>query len=87
MFFDLNLNANDLQETLNALFKRVKLRISPILDLDTDKETAIPCKVDIKQLNLGSEAEEVCIDVINRLHLLLEIRPSYNYLSEVTRIS
>jgi len=47
----------------------------------------IPCIVDVKELNLGSPAEEVAQDVTNRLLLLLEIKPSFNYLSEVTRLS
>jgi hypothetical protein len=34
MFFDIDLNAKDVSETLSALFKQVKLRIKPILDLD-----------------------------------------------------
>jgi hypothetical protein len=86
MLFDLELNATDLSETLNAVFKRVKLRFKSLLDLDTE-ESKIPCKVDINELHLGAAAEEVAQDVKNRLLLLLEIRPSYNYLSEVTRIS
>lgn len=39
MFFDLDLNASDISETLSALFKRVKLRIKSVIDLDTEKET------------------------------------------------
>lgn len=85
MLFDLELNAADLSETLNAVFKRVKLRLKTLLDLDKE-ESKVPCNVDINQLKLGAAAEEVAQDVKNRLLLLLEIRPSYNYLSEVTRI-
>jgi len=59
MFFNIDLNANDLSETLTTLFKRVKSRISPILDLDTETETKVPCIVDVKELKLGSPAEEV----------------------------
>ena len=85
MLFDLELYAADLSETLNAVFKRVKLRLKTLLDLDKE-ESKVPCNVDINQLKLGAAAEEVAQDVKNRLLLLLEIRPSYNYLSEVTRI-
>ena len=84
MLFDLELNAADLSETLNAVFKRVKLRLKT-LDL-VQEESKLPCNVAINQLKLGAAAEEVAQDVKNRLLLLLEIRPSYNYLSEVTRI-
>ena len=35
MFFDLDLNVSDLQESLKQVFKRVKLRIKPLLDLDS----------------------------------------------------
>jgi hypothetical protein len=41
----------------------------------------------VKELKLGSPAEEVAQDVNNRLLLLLEIKPSFNYLSEVTRLT
>lgn len=46
----------------------------------------MPTSVDVKDLKLGSAAEEVAQDVTNRLLLLLEIKPSFNYLSEVTRL-
>lgn len=87
MFFDLDLNVSDLQESLKQVFKRVKLRIKPLIDLDSIQDHKLPIKVDVKDLNLGSAAEEVALDVSNRLLLLLEVRPSINYQSEVTRIS
>jgi hypothetical protein len=46
MLFDLELNAADLSETLNAVFKRVKLRLKTLLDLDKE-ESKVPCNVDI----------------------------------------
>jgi hypothetical protein len=87
MFFDIDLNANDLQASLTAIFRKVKQRIQPIIDLNTDEQTQIPCKVNVNQLKLGSPAEEVVVDVSERLMLLLEMRPSYNYLTEVTRLA
>ena len=59
MLFNIDLNANDLSETLSALFKQVKQRISPLVNLDSETETQVPCIVDVKELNLGSPAEEV----------------------------
>jgi hypothetical protein len=59
MFFNIDLNANDVSETLSALFKLVKARIRPLLDVDTESNSQIPCIVDVKDLNLGSPAEEV----------------------------
>jgi|LauGreDrversion4_2_1035121.scaffolds.fasta_scaffold996813_1 hypothetical protein len=59
MFFNIDLNANDVSETLSALFKLVKARIRPLLDVDTESSSQIPCIVDVKDLNLGSPAEEV----------------------------
>ena len=87
MFFDLDLNVSDLQESLKQVFKRVKLRIKSLIDLDSIQEHKLPTRVDVKDLNLGSAAEEVALDVTNRILLLLEVRPSINYQSEVTRIS
>jgi hypothetical protein len=79
MFFDLDLNVSDLQESLKQVFKRVKLRIKPLIDLDSVQDHKLPVKVDVKDLKLGSAAEEVALDVSNRLLLLLEVRPSINY--------
>lgn len=87
MFFDLDLNVSDLQESLKQVFKRVKLRIKSLIDLDSIQDYKLPTRVDVKDLNLGSAAEEVALDVTNRILLLLEVRPSINYQSEVTRIS
>jgi len=72
---------------LKQVFKRVKLRIKSVLDLDSAQDHKVPTNIDIKELKLGSAAEEVALDVINRIMLLLEVRPSINYQSEVTRIS
>jgi hypothetical protein len=58
MYFDIDLNANDISSTLQDLFRRVKLRIRPIIDLDAE-EIKLPCRLDLKELNLGSAAEEV----------------------------
>ena len=69
------------------MFRKLKQRIKPILDINTDEHTPIPCVVSLDELKLGSPAEEVATDVSERLLLLLEIKPSYNYLAEVTRIS
>ena len=88
MFFDIDLDVNDQQTTLTSVFRKLKQRIKPILDLNTDDtHTPIPCVVSLDELKLGSPAEEVATDVSERLQLLLEIKPSYNYLAEVTRIS
>jgi hypothetical protein len=58
MYFDIDLNANDISSTLQDLFRRVKLRIRPLIDLDAE-EIKLPCRLDLKELNLGSAAEEV----------------------------
>ncbi len=58
MYFDIDLNSNDIASTLQDLFKRVKLRIKHIIDLDAE-EPKLPCRVDTKELNLGTAAEEV----------------------------
>lgn len=39
MFFNIDLNANDVSETLSALFKLVKARIRPLLDVDTESNS------------------------------------------------
>jgi len=41
--------------------------------LDSRQEHKIPTKIDVKDLKLGSAAEEVAQDVQNRLLLLLEV--------------
>lgn len=89
MFFNITPNTSDLAETLSFVFKRVKLRVQSLINLDDDEEseTKIPVTLDIKELQLGSPAEEVALDVKQRLQLLLELKPSTNYYSEVTKIS
>jgi len=89
MFFSFELQASDVASSLQAVFKRVKLRIQSILDLDDTESDAqqIPNTVNSQVLKLGAPAQEVALDVKDRLLLLLELKPSYNYLSEVTRIS
>ena len=44
-------------------------------------------KLDLKAIDLGTPAEEVARDVLNRLVFLFEINTSITYQSEVTKIS
>ena len=88
-FFDLDFNANDVSSSLQAVFKRVKNGIKAVLDLnDTESDAQkVQCSVSVDDLNLKEPASQVTVDVTQRLQLLLEIKPSFSYLSEVTRIS
>ena len=88
MFFNISLNTSDLAETLAVIFQRVKMRVSQLVNLDDEEDQgSIPLVLDVKELKLGSPAEEVALDVKQRLQLLFEFKPSTNYSSEVTKIS
>jgi hypothetical protein len=38
MFFNISLNTNDLAETLSVIFKRVKMRVSQLVNLDDEED-------------------------------------------------
>ena len=64
MFFNISLNTSDLAETLAVIFKRVKMRVSQLVNLDDEEDQgSIPLVLDVKELKLGSPAEEVALDV------------------------
>lgn len=44
----------------------------------------IPAKYDDKMINLKNPHEEIATDIINRLSFLFEVKPSNNYLKEVS---
>jgi hypothetical protein len=80
MFFNISLNTSDLAETLSVIFKHVKMRVSQLINLDDEEDQgSIPLVLDVQELKLGSPAEEVALDVKQRLQLLFEFKPSTNF--------
>ena len=47
---------------------------------------AVPVKLDLTTIELGTPTEEVARDVLKRVLFLFEVTPSTNYQSEVTKI-
>ena len=86
ILFDLEPSRDDTSETVKAIFRRVKARLVKLINLEDELEPVAE-KLVLSEIDLGSPAEEVARDVLNRLVFLFEINTSITYQSEVTKIS
>lgn len=90
LLFRLKYDAEDPTETVRQLFRKIKARISKVINLDDTEDARLHRTIDGKGTNLEelmqSPYVEVCKDVKSRLLVLLEIKPSIEYLSNVTKI-
>lgn len=88
--FGLIYNAEDPTESLRQVFRKIKGRISTIVDFDDTEEVKLPTKFvgenSVADNFMQSPDVEVCCDVKSRLLILFEIRPSIEYLNNVTKI-
>lgn len=93
--FSLKLNVEDPVETLRLIFKKVKNRIREIIDLDNDTQEKMLAKVaavgDEDDLEITAHLREnpfseVLKDVRARLLVLLEVKPSVSFISNVTKV-
>jgi hypothetical protein len=71
---------------VKAVFRRVKARLVKLINLEDELEPVAE-KLDRDVIDLGSPAEEVARDVLNRVVFLFEMNTSISYQSEVTKIS
>jgi hypothetical protein len=79
-----SLNAEDPNETLKGIFKKVRSKLRTIIDFDGDlpiRET-----LNIDELKLESPYKEISKEVKSRLLFLLELKPSLDYHSKVIRV-
>ena len=81
MLLDIEFNPEDPNESLKAIFKRIKAKVSSIIDFDYDSR--IKEKIDISELKLESPYKEVSKDVKARLFFLLELKQSVDYQNKV----
>lgn len=90
MHFGLKYNAEDPGETVRQVFRKIKGRISKIVDFDDTEEVKLATKFvgenSAADNFMQSPDVEVCSDVRSRLLILFEIRPSIEYLNNVTKI-
>lgn len=89
--FNLKYNSEDPTETVRQVFKKVKARVSKIINLDDVEDTKLPLKViggsdENPEEFMQSPYVEVCKPVRNRLLILLEVKPSIEYLNNVTKL-
>jgi hypothetical protein len=80
----ITLNPEDPNETLKAIFKRVRSKLRAIIDFEGDlpiRET-----LNIDELNLESPYKEISKEVKARLLFLLELKSSIDYHSKVIRV-
>ena len=78
------LNPEDPNETLKAIFKRVRSKLRKIIDFDGD--LPIREQLNIDELKLESPYKEISKEVKARLLFLLELKPSFDYHSKVIRV-
>lgn len=75
---------------MRQLFRKIKARISKVINLDDTEDARLRKTLDGKGTKLEefmqSPYVEVCKDVKSRLLMLLEIKPSIEYLTNVTKI-
>lgn len=81
---NIQFNSEDPNESLKAIFKRVKTKLKALIDFDG--ELPIREKLDIGDLNLESPYTEISKEVKGRLLFLLELRPSLDYHSKVIQV-
>jgi len=67
------------------VFKKIKGRISHVIDLDNIDNPKLPAIFE-SEASDSSPYVEVCKDVKSRLLILFEIRPSIEYLHNVTKV-
>lgn len=81
---NINLNPEDPNESIKAIFKRAKARLRSLIDFDGD----LPLReaLDIDELKLESPYKEISKDVKSRLQFLLELKPSVDYHSKVIQV-
>jgi uncharacterized protein YxjI len=77
MLLDIEYNIEDPNESLKAIFKRIKNKVKPLIDFDGD--TPIREKIDLEELKLESPYKEVSKEVKARLFFLFEIKQSIDY--------
>ena len=80
----ITLNPEDPNETLKAIFKRVRSKLRAIIDFEGDlpiRET-----LNIDELKLESPYKEISKEVKARLLFLLELKSSIDYHSKVIRV-
>ena len=84
LLFSLKYNSEDPTETVRQMFKRIKQRISKVINLDNVDDPKFPLKFETDSHQ--SPYVEVCKDVKTRLLFLFEIKPSIEYLTNVTKL-
>jgi hypothetical protein len=90
LLFNLKYNSEDPTETVRQVFKKIKARVSHIINLDDVENPKLPRKVNVSEQNpqqfMQSPYLEVCKPVRDRLLVLLEVKPSVEYLNNVTKV-
>lgn len=81
---NIQFNSEDPNESLKAIFKRVKSKMQPLIDFLGD--APLKEKLDISVLKLESPYKEISKEVKARLLFLLEIKPSIDYHSKVIQV-
>jgi hypothetical protein len=72
MLLDIEFNPEDPNESLKAIFKRIKSKVKTIIDFEG--ESPIREKIELEELKLESPYKEVSKEVKARLSFLLEIK-------------
>ena len=85
LLFNLKYNSEDPTETVRQLFKKLKGRLSRVINLDDVEDSKLLQKLGGRHSE-QSPYVEVCKDVKSRLLILLEVTPSIEYLNNVTKI-
>lgn len=85
MLLEIEFNPEDPNESLKAIFKRIKNKVKSIIDFDGDGP--IREKIDIDELKLESPYQEISKEVKARLLFLLEIKTSIDYQNRVIHIT
>ena len=84
LLLNIYFNPEDPNESLKAIFKRVKNKLKPLIDFDGDMP--IRENLDVEELKLESPYQEICKDVKCRMQFLLELKPSVDYHSKVIKV-
>lgn len=81
---NIKFNPEDPNESLKAIFKRVKNKLRVLIDFDGD----LPIRehLDIDELKLESPYKEISKEVKARLLFLFELNPSIDYYSKVINV-
>ena len=84
LLLNIQFNAEDPNESLRAIFKRVKQKLQTLIDFDGDM--ALRETMTIEELNLESPYQEIRKDVQQRIMFLFELKPSMDYHSKVVKM-